>query len=497
MKITSPRLDTSHLNANEEALLKCQTAYELKDKGDYEGAREVMSPFWERLGERPEIKRLHPSVSAEVLLCAGILTGWIGSKNEIKEAQEVAKNLITEGITYYDSVGDVKKIAAARAELACCYWRDGELNEARIVLTEALQKLPIEGNTRARALIMLATVEWSASRYNVAYEILTDNASVFKRITNHTTKGNYHNELAIVLRHLAKSDLSKRKDYLQRSISEFQKADHHFTLAKNHVFRASVKNNLALILFNLSRFKEAHRYLVEARRLSVLLRDKVRTAQFDDTRAQVLIAERKLKEAEAVARSAVRVLEKSGRQCLLADALVTHGIALARLKQTKRAQFIFQRAFDVAHQVGALNKAGMAALTLIEELDQAAPETLSFAFDRASEWLANAQDEELWRRLHAAARRVFARLRGELDAETATEGLSNKPFKLHEEILKLEDTLIRHTLAKVNGSLTRAAEQMGMSYQGLAYIIQRRHPKLLKERSPVRRRSRKKEMQDE
>ncbi len=56
--------------------------------------------------------------------------------------------------------------------------------------------------------------------------------------------------------------------------------------------------------------------------------------------------------------------------------------------------------------------------------------------------------------------------------------LTNRPFKLHEEIL-IEETLIRNTLSKVNGSITRAAEQMGMTYQGLGYIIQRRHPKLL------------------
>lgn len=81
--------------------------------------------------------------------------------------------------------------------------------------------------------------------------------------------------------------------------------------------------------------------------------------------------------------------------------------------------------------------------------------------------------------------------------EEATEALLNKPFDFHEEVLRHENTLIRHTLSKVNGSLTRAAQQMGMSYQGLAYILQTRHRDLLKERSPVRHRSRKKDMQSE
>ena len=45
---------------------------------------------------------------------------------------------------------------------------------------------------------------------------------------------------------------------------------------------------------------------------------------------------------------------KSGQQCLLADALITQGIALARLGRTEVAQFAFQRAIEVAQPVDAL-----------------------------------------------------------------------------------------------------------------------------------------------
>lgn len=88
MKITSPKLNTAHLSANDEALLRCQTALELRDKGDFDGAQEVMRPLWQRIGTRPDVAGLHPSVAAEVLLCAGILTGWLGSRSEIKEADK-------------------------------------------------------------------------------------------------------------------------------------------------------------------------------------------------------------------------------------------------------------------------------------------------------------------------------------------------------------------------------------------------------------------------
>jgi tetratricopeptide (TPR) repeat protein len=455
-----------------------------------------MGSLWRQVGHRPDIKDLHASVAAEVQITAGILTGWIGSKEGIQDSQEIAKNLISEGITFYESVGDITKVAAARAEIAYCYFREGGLDEARIMLLEAIQKLTTPGNTRARALLKLTTVEWSAARYGAALEILTENRQLFQKVTNPRIKANYHNELAVVLRHLAKSDTLKSENLLRQAVTEFQQADRYLQLAKNRVFRASVKNNVALILLSLSRFKESHRYLQQARRLSASIRNRLQTAQIDDTRAQVFIAEKKFKEAEAVARNAVRNLEKSGHQCLLTDALITHGVSLARLKRAEPAQFGFQKAIEVAHQVGALNKAGIAALTMIEELEELSPDALYAAYDRASEWLAKSQSQDLLLRLNAAARKVFASLRDHRNDSGATmvadpiEAILNKPCDLQSEILKFEGSVIKRALAKANGSLTRAAALLSMSYQALAYILESRQKDLLNERTPIRRRSR-------
>lgn len=488
MKIASPKLNTAHLTENEEALLRCQSALELKDKGDYNGAQEMMRPFWRGLGERPKLKTLHPSVQAEVLLCAGVLTGWIGAKNQETEAQEIAKNLITESINFYESIGDVKKVAAARVEIAYCYWREGAFDEAHVMLEEALQKLTVEGNTRARALLRLAIVDWSACRYKTAFDTLTNNSGLFRKISNASIKGAYHSQVALVLRAL--STTNNREEFFRQAISEYKEADIQFKLARNTAFRSDVQNNLGYLLFKIGRTKEAHEYLTQSRRLANIVRDKTRTAQIDETRAQVLIAERKYKEAETVARGAVAVLEKSGQQGLLADALITHGVALSRLKKTDQAQFTFQRAIEISHQVGALNKAGLAALTLVEELNELPAEVAQAAYNRASEWLVNSQSQEILLRLNTAARRVLLNLRGR-ENEDVKNSLLNKPCDLQAEVLRYEGTLIRQALGKVSGSVTRAAALLGMSYQGLAYIIQSRHKDLLKERSPIRRRSRK------
>ena len=347
MKIASPNLDTAHQNVNDEALLRCRTALEQKDRADYTGAQETMRPLWKRVGEHPKTTGLDPSVAAEVLLCVGILTSWIGSKNQIRDAQELAKHLITQSITYFESSRDVTKLAVAQSEIAYCYYREGTLNEARSSLHDALNKLTFEGAARARALLKLTTVEWKAGRFREAFELLNNNEALFRKITNHTIKGGYHTELAIILRNLA--TIENRPEYFRRATNEYKEAENQFRLAHNPMFRADVINNVGFLLFKLSRYKEAHKYLDEARRLTVRFKDKTRTAQIDESRAQVLVAEGRLVEAERIARRAVSALQKSGHFCMMAEALITQGVALARLGRTARAQFIFRQAIAAAH----------------------------------------------------------------------------------------------------------------------------------------------------
>jgi tetratricopeptide (TPR) repeat protein len=428
-------------------------------------------------------------VAAEVLYCVGVLTGWIGSQRQIHGAQEAAKDLITEAITYFESVGDQKKSAEAMTEIAYCYWRDGELNEARTTLVEALKKLTTEGITRARALLKLTTIEFSSGHYHEALRILTDNLSLFQRVDNQTFRGVYHGQMAIAFRNVAKSE--KRTEYIQRAIGEFQKADQHYKAARNPVFRADVKNNAALLLSNLSRFKEAHRCLDEARRLSVSFKDKARTAQFDESRAQVFLAQSKPERAEAVARKAVLALQKSGHQCLLVDALITQGTALARMGKQERAHFILQKAYESAIQVDAFPKAGLASLTLIEEIEQLSPAFLQAAYDRAREWLSKSEEKEILLRLSAAAGKLASCVRGELSAEQATEVILSKPTALQQRMRDTEREVIRQALAQANGRITHAAKLLGTTYQALTYTIGSRHKDLLKERAPIHRRPKK------
>jgi tetratricopeptide (TPR) repeat protein len=482
------QLESSLLSRNQKAELGCQIAKQLEDVGDYEGASEALDYFWRGMGERPHVERLNESTAAEVLLRAGTLTGWLGNCKQTAEAQEQAKNLISESIAIFEAQAHPKKVLEAQTELAYCYWRQGAYDEARIILRGVLEQLTADSELKAKAVLRTAIVERSAIRYSDALRILTEFAPLFDKIKNRTIKGGYHNELGVVFKNLAASE--RREDYLDRSFVEYAAASYHFAQAGHMPYCALVENNLGFLFFTAHRFKEAHEHLAHARRIFATLKDKGSVAQVDDTRAHVLLAEGRNEEAERVARSAIALLEKGGRQSLLAEALTTHGIALARLSLYDYARRAFFRAMDIAQQTGALNDAGTAALTIIEELgEQLATEEIQTIYARADEWLESSQHLPTLQRLRSAASRVLSieRKRVEQGATKASEAHAGT---LRELMYQYEKKLLRQALQRAGGRVSQAARLLGVSHQTLIYMLEHLHRDLLIERTPKARRKR-------
>ena len=73
----------------------------------------------------------------------------------------------------------------------------------------------------------------------------------------------------------------------------------------------------------------------------------------------------------------------------------------------------------------------------------------------------------------------------------AKDKLFYPSLNLQDETWKLERELISKALARVDGRITHAAKLLGINYQSLAFIIEDRHPDLVKQRSPIHRRPRK------
>jgi tetratricopeptide (TPR) repeat protein len=435
-------LENPSLSVNSHAELCCEAAKVLEYKGEYEKARRLLSDYWTRIGERPNVADLEPDTAAEVLLRAGVLTGWIGSSGQIADSQEQAKNLISESLGIFQSS---KKVAEAQTELALCYWRTGEYNEARDVLHEALSRLTTDSEVKAKAIIRLGIVECEAASYSKALRVLTQNAALFERINNETLKGSYHVTLGTVLRHIWES--KRRSNYLDRALIEYAAASYHFERAEHRCYLANVENQLGLIYFTINRCEEAHQHLDRSRRVLVSLKDAGTVAQIDETRASVFLKQGRVTEAEQAARTAVSSQEKAGRQALLSEALITHGRALARLEQYGAALFAFRRAFDLSEQNGNTSLAREATHAAFQEIGE-----------------------------HLAVMEVGQLLGG--------RGLKGTK-------LSLEYDAIKRALESADGSVVRAARSLGISFQALTYMLETRHKDLLQYRAPVRRRPRK------
>lgn len=120
-------LDNPNLSVNSRAELCCDIARDLENKGEYEEAQKVLRDYWRRIGEQPRVSDLEQSAAAEVLLRAGVLTGYVGSKNQIADAQENAKDLLTQSQAIFEARRNRKKIAESPNRIGTdllAHWRE-------------------------------------------------------------------------------------------------------------------------------------------------------------------------------------------------------------------------------------------------------------------------------------------------------------------------------------------------------------------------------------
>jgi len=469
------------LTPDERARRRCRLAKELEDAGSYDAAREAMGELWPEVGRRPVLDGLSEATAAEVVLRVGVLTGWLGSVRQFEGSQETAKNLIYESIGRFEALQNTEKVAEAQMELGPCYWREGALDEARIWLNEALSRLrDTASDVKAVALSRLAAVEKVSNRLNDALHLLKQAAPLFDACGNHSIRGRFHNSYANLLVVLGQGE--KRPDYIDQALIEYEAASFHFEQAGHTRYQACVENNLGFLFLTIKKFAEAHKHLDRAQALFTSMKDDVHTAQVDDTRAKVLLAEGRTAEAEKLVRSAIQVLERGGQQSLLAEALTTHGIVLTRAGNHRVALLTLQRAVEVAQNAGDLETAGLAALTILEELGEHLPaQDLSATYDRAADLLSRSGNHEYKDRLVAAARREMF-LIGSLPTPPTWKG-----FNFYDAILRYEARIIERALREAGGIVARAAELLGIGRRSLDSMLRGRgrHKALAHLRVPV------------
>ena len=457
-------------NLDRIAAAHCERAKELEEAGRYAEAAVCLEQFWRGVGLRPEVEGLAAGAAAEVLVRAGSLTGWLGTLEQKAGAQEFAKDLIGEGASILEGLGETSKAAEARVLLAVCYWREGAIDEARAVLRDVLARNDgRDAEVEGRALLALAMVERRATRYDEALEILRRAAPLFEASTNDFLKGRFHSHLGTVLENLGRAQ--SRPDYIDRALVEYAAASFFAEQAGNNYFLAVIENNLGFLYHTLDRNEEAREHLVRSHQLFEEVGDRGWIRAISDTLARVLSAEGRYDEAERFARSAVRGVESGGEQSLLIEHMTTLGTVLARRGKFEEAETTLRRSVVLGEEAGALEGAGLAALTLIEEMGArlGADESRSL-YLRADELLSRSQDSKAITRLRACAHALLTPREG-----AARDGGAPRPSAAAVEFVhasaESEEVLRRARLvAQADGAALLTGET-GTGKETLARLI--------------------------
>ncbi len=508
MKVQVAEAHSEVATRSEQAVEACLLAGDCEDKGQYDLARAALKDYWQRIGERPQLDGLSQRAQAELLLRVGTIASRIGSAQQIEGAQEVAKDLISESARMFDAAGLSDRCFDANIDLAICYWRLGNFAEARTILEHVRDNVATESELRVRALVNAALIERAAQCYRDALKILLEAAPLFKDSTNHLLRGSFHNSYGAVLKNLG--EIEGRSDYIDRSFIEYAAASFHFEQAGHLSHMARIENNLGLLFLTVGKTTEAHRHLNRARALFVKQKDKGSIGQVDETRARAFLAEARNTQAEASARTAITFLRQGGEAASLSEALTTHGVALARLGRYQRSLAAFKSAIEIAEQADDNERAGTAVLGIVEELSEHLRSTQLLEYYKVAESrLGNSQSAGMKARLGIEARKILNLVEQDnarqepptvtainasdgpnSAAEPAGEPATWSGCSLEAEVLRYEGELIKRALETAGGSVTRAARLLGVTHQGLAFILNGRQRSLLTVRTPARSRRR-------
>lgn len=166
----------------------------------------------------------------------------------------------------------------------------------------------------------------------------------------------------------------------------------------------------------------------------------------------------------------------------LGETLQTQGIAQARRGEHAAALETLKRAANAAEEAGDREYSGQVFLTMIEELNAfLPPDQIKDFYAQADQRLGDEVSRETLERLRACARSLTG-----LSTHVTTGPGETFRIPFTEEVRKCESDLIKRALEEAKGSVTRAAKILGLTHQGLCYIINHRHKNLLAARAPIR-----------
>jgi tetratricopeptide (TPR) repeat protein len=419
--------------------------------GNTEAALDLLGSTWRGIGKRPHEASTHRKTAENLLLC-GMLTSKLGAERRTKGAQEAAKDLLNEAFRLFSKIRDPRKYKA-QIELALCYWRSGEINEAVAYITDLR---PSDPELAFEATLIKVLLETQTGKVDQALATLKSIESAAEHMPL-VLRGQFHQDRAATLRKIA------GQENLDRALLDYQSALIYYSDAGCIKGEAMVRNNLASIYRDFGEYTRAHSNAARAISLFTRLNNQHLIAESEDQQASIFFAEGNYSEAARLSRLAALHLQDCDLKSMLGRTLVTLGRSLARLGRTEQAQEELESAaaiFEHTHDpIGQAN----VCLTMIEELPQTTPQAL--------ENLARAA--HLTPSTHLAERFAHASLKVGIQMISDNCSTYNE---VDESADQIKTQLISRVLAKhgginTRGAIVRTAQELGITHTGLLWFL--------------------------
>jgi tetratricopeptide (TPR) repeat protein len=444
---------------------------ELEDAGEYNEAALELGSWWQGAGIRPaKVDSLSENERAQILSRIGSLSGWYGSREQTKEVQDGAKDLLSEAIGLFEKTGDKANAIETRSDLAVCYWREGAYNEARDFLKETLgTRAKISSALRGKILLRMVNVEISTYHYADALRLVDEATSLVEKFGDSLLLGKLYFHRALIMRKMAEEGNNPK--LLDSAVADYRLAAEFYQQAGHLQFLANVENNTGFLFFTMKKYEESQRHYDAALEILTHQKDMGIAGPVYDNKAQTFLAQGKLEEAEKAARTSVIMLRDGDENASLAESLTTLGTILSRRKNFAQAALSFTEAKESALLVRDAERAGSALLTQLEELQEfLEPAEYDKVYSEAAGLLENSPRLQTVDRLNRAA----------MNISVVSTNFNWENFSLPDAVMAYEGEIILKAITESNGRVTKAATLLGLSHQNLSLILHQRHRELKK-----------------
>jgi DNA-binding winged helix-turn-helix (wHTH) protein/tetratricopeptide (TPR) repeat protein len=314
----------------------------------------------------PQLAGLSPHAAGDLLFTLGALIGNLAASGRLTKGHRQAEALLNGSIAIFENLSLYNRSGEARSDLGRCYYREGVFPLAIENLNTALRIIDRnESDLRSSCLVVLGAVDRDCGRLVDSLLKLNEAAALCEPRTLNAIRSYF--ELATTLKELAL--VEDNPSYNEAALEHFYRALNECDAIGNHLFGAAVQNNLGFLLINIGRYEEAEIHLLRSRRVFQALGDELRAAIVNESLARLYVAMNDYLRASISVDASVEVLERNDGEALLAEALATKGLVLAKLKQPSEAIKTLHGARKVAERCGFTEGIGRVLLILVEQLN--------------------------------------------------------------------------------------------------------------------------------